>query len=143
MSVIGQIAGSCLIFQIWCHGWYRFSITVGDLKQQYLELDLRAVRPLIMVLKVFWNNFFIFGWSGTYQFLAAVYSYQHMTFMRLHQHASSALISLLLITWSLIDLTWFIRSDDISLLWSDLVIFLFSFCWKVLLVWCRFHVYVL
>ena len=32
-------------------------LAFGDLKHQYLELDLRAVRPLIMVLKVFWNNF--------------------------------------------------------------------------------------
>ena len=29
----------------------------GDLKQQYLELDLRAVRPLIMVLKGFWSTY--------------------------------------------------------------------------------------
>ena len=84
--------------------------------------------------------FFIFGWSGSDKFLAAVYSHQHMIFMRLHQHASSALISLLLITWSLIDLTWFIRSDDISLLWSDLVFYcspsVGKYYWYDLLISC-------
>ena len=35
---------------------YKLFLAFGDLKQQYSELDLRAVRPLIMVLKVlFWK----------------------------------------------------------------------------------------
>ena len=92
---------------------------------------------LYMVLIGFGYFIFIIGWLGIGQFLAAVYFYQHLTFMRLHQHASSALISLLLITCP--SLIWpdLIRSDDISLLWSDLVfymVFLLSFLLKSILV---------
>ena len=73
---------------------------IGDLKQQYSELDLRAGWPLIYGTEWFWNFLcFIFGWSGIGLFLAAVYFYQHLTFLRLLQHASYALISLLLITF--------------------------------------------
>ena len=57
---------------------------------------------LYMVLNDFGILCFISGWSGIGLFLAAVYFYQHMTFMRLHQHASFALISLLLFTSILI-----------------------------------------
>ena len=49
-------------------------LALGDLKQQYLELDLRAGRPLIYGSERFSGIlFFIFGWSGIDQFLAAVY----------------------------------------------------------------------
>ena len=77
---------------------------------------------------------FIIRWPGIGQFLVAVYFYRLLTFMRLHQHASSALISLLLITCPILIWPYLIRSDDISLLRSDLVFFmvlLLSFCWRV------------
>ena len=60
---------------------YKHFLAFGDLKQQYLELDLRAVRPLIMVLKVFLEIIFShLDGLGQTNFFAAVYSHQHKIF---------------------------------------------------------------
>ena len=90
-----------------------------------------------LVLIGFGYFIFIIGWPRIGQFLAAVYFYQLLTFLRLHRHARSALISLLLITCPILIWPDLFRSDDISLLWSDLVFlhgFLLSFLLKSILV---------
>ena len=117
------------LFLIWCHGWYWYAFSSiwwsqATIFRAWLEGWLASYIWYWMVLEFL---FFIFGWSGIGQFLAAVYFYQHLTFMRLHQHASSALISLLLITCPILIWPDLIRSDDISLLWSDLGFFSWFF----------------
>ena len=61
-------------------------------------------------------------------FLAAVFL-SAFDFSETFQHASSALI--FFASDHIFDLTWFIRSDDISLLWSDLVYFMY-YCFFLL-----------
>ena len=130
LSVIWQIAGSLEISLIWWHGWLIcicFWWSQASLFRAWLAGWLAS---LYLVQVGFGYFIFIIRWPGIGQFLAAVYFYQLLTFLRLHRHARSALISLLLITCPILIWPDLFRSDDISLLRSDLVFYVI-FCWKV------------
>ena len=122
ISVIGQIAGSWRFFRYDAMADIDLHfLALGDLKQQYLELELRAGRPLIYGSEWFWNIIFHIWMVWNRPIFSSCLFLSAYDFFR--DFISMLVLLWYLFFWSLVPLIWpdLIRSDDISLLRSDLV----------------------